>query len=131
MSFFQDLWQSIFEPGTSPQLLIATHLSFASLILVLAWLSYATRNVHFFALLAIASILWGLVTWFVNELQQANLRDNDELAQAQEEEFENQRKIKKNKKRTKAREEQGHKFLAQLVPMYLLAAFVHGRPSSY
>lgn len=95
MSFFQDLWQSIFEPGTSPQLLIATHLSFASLILVLAWLSYATRNVHFFALLAIASILWGLVTWFVNELQQANLRDNDELAQAQEEGFEKSEKDQK------------------------------------
>ncbi|AQZ09171.1 PKR1 (YMR123W) [Zygosaccharomyces parabailii] len=102
MSFFQDLWQSIFEPGTTPQLLIATHLSFASLILVLAWLSYATRNVHFYALLAIASILWGLVTWFVNELQQANLRDNDELAQAQEKEFEKSEKDPKEQEEDQA-----------------------------
>lgn len=83
MSFFQELWRSIFEPGTTPQLLIATHLSFASLVLVLAWLCYATRNVHFYALLTIASILWGLVTWFVNELQQSNLKNNDDLARAQ------------------------------------------------
>lgn len=80
MAFFQNLWGSIFEPGTNPQLLIATHFSFASLILVLSWLCYETRNVHFFALLTLASILWALVTWFVNELKNSPLKDNDQLA---------------------------------------------------
>lgn len=80
MSFFQSVWGSIFEPGTNPQLIIATHISFASLIVVLVWLCCKTQNIHFFALLTIASILWALVTWFVNELKNHTLKDNDQLA---------------------------------------------------
>lgn len=80
MSFFQNLWGSIFEPGTNSQLFIATHFSFALLILVLILLCCATRNIHFFALLTVASILWALVTWFISELKNASLKDNEQLA---------------------------------------------------
>ncbi|GAV51827.1 hypothetical protein ZYGR_0AF02980 [Zygosaccharomyces rouxii] len=110
MSFFQNLWGSIFEPGANPQLLIATHLSFTSLILVLVWLCYETRNIHFFALLTIASILWALVTWFMNELKNAPLKDNDQLAKdngakPQEEQEEKKEKNKNKNKNKKANQE--------------------------
>ncbi|CAR25827.1 hypothetical protein ZYGR_0A03990 [Zygosaccharomyces rouxii] len=108
MSFFQNLWGSIFEPGTNPQLLIATHLSFTSLILVLVWLCYETRNVHFFALLTIAAILWALVTWFINELKHQPLRDNDQLAKdngARAEEEQEDKKEKNTNNNKKANQE--------------------------
>ncbi|SCW00714.1 LAFE_0C10330g1_1 [Lachancea fermentati] len=79
-SFFAQLWESVFSPGASPQLLVATHVSFVFLTLCLAWLIFLTRNVHFMVLLAISTALWITVTWFVAELRSAELKSNDELA---------------------------------------------------
>ncbi|CCC70674.1 hypothetical protein NCAS_0F01900 [Naumovozyma castellii] len=79
-SFVVSLWQSIFEPGTTPQLLIATHLSFTALIATLIWLIYATNgNIHFYILLTIASLLWITVIWFIQELKSVQLKSNEEL----------------------------------------------------
>ncbi|CEP61026.1 Pkr1p LALA0_S02e05072g [Lachancea lanzarotensis] len=79
-NFAEELWRSIFTPGTSPQLVIATHISFSLLACCLGWLIYCTKNVHFVALLVIAVLLWATVTWFIAELQYAKLKDNEELA---------------------------------------------------
>ncbi|KAL3232530.1 V-type ATPase assembly factor PKR1 [Nakaseomyces bracarensis] len=79
MSFFVSLWQSIFEPGTSPQLIIATHVSFTALLLSLIWLIYSTGIIHFYVLFVIATFLWITVIWFINELKQVKLKSNDEL----------------------------------------------------
>lgn len=79
-NFFVRLWESVFEPGTSPQLIIATHVSFVALLLTLLWLIYATNgNIHFYALFSISLLLWFTVIWFINELPQVKLKDNDEL----------------------------------------------------
>lgn len=67
VAFFQDLWQSIFEPGASPVVVKATHLSFAGLVLTLVTLFYVTRSYHFLVMLALSIGLWLSVAWFVSE----------------------------------------------------------------
>lgn len=84
MSFFVDLWESIFTPGTSPALLTATHASFVLLLLSLLSLIYITRSIHYINLFVIALCLYGAVIWFVEELKQAKLKDNAELATEEE-----------------------------------------------
>ncbi|EJS44232.1 pkr1p [Saccharomyces arboricola H-6] len=82
-NFFVKLWESVFEPGTSPQLVIATHVSFVALLLTLMWLIYATNgNIHFYVLFGISLLLWITVIWFISELSLVKLKDNDELDKA-------------------------------------------------
>ncbi|CCK70486.1 Pkr1p KNAG_0E02250 [Huiozyma naganishii CBS 8797] len=85
-SFFVQLWDSIFQPGTTPQLVIATHASFTALLLTLGWLIYVTQgNIHFIMLALIASLLWAAVGWFIVELSRADLKKNEELTQESKE----------------------------------------------
>lgn len=79
MSFFIELWESVFTPGTTPALIKATHASFIMLIISLLSLIYLTRSIHFINLLVIALMLYGSVIWFINELNQAKLKDNSTL----------------------------------------------------
>lgn len=79
MSFFVELWESVFTPGTTPALIKATHASFIMLIVSLLSLIYLTRSIHFINLLVIALMLYGSVIWFINELNQAKLKDNSTL----------------------------------------------------
>lgn len=79
MSFFIELWESVFTPGTTPALIKATHASFIMLIVSLLSLIYLTRSIHFINLLVIALMLYGSVIWFINELNQAKLKDNSTL----------------------------------------------------
>lgn len=88
MSFFVELWESIFTPGISPALLKATHASFILLLLSLLSLVYYTRSIHFINLFVIALFLYGAVMWFVKELQYAKLKDNEELAEKAKQENE-------------------------------------------
>ncbi|KAK9453348.1 ER protein Pkr1-domain-containing protein [Dipodascopsis uninucleata] len=67
--FFKDLWDSIFTPGTTPTLVRATHYSFAALLVTLVALFATTYNKHFFILTCIAGSLWGVLTWFIGELE--------------------------------------------------------------
>ncbi|GMM54703.1 Pkr1 protein [Maudiozyma humilis] len=79
-SFVTGLWESIFQPGTSPQLIAATHISFAALLATLGWLIAVTHgNIHFIMLFIIASLLWITVIWFIAELKSAKLLTNAEL----------------------------------------------------
>lgn len=80
MTFIVELWESIFIPGTTPALLKATHASFIVLLLSLLFLIYYTRSIHFINLFVIALLLYASVIWFVHELQNAKLKNNDELA---------------------------------------------------
>lgn len=72
-TFFPLLWSSIFTPGTTPTLLIATHTSFVALLLVIITMYVATRSLHFVALGTVAIALWASITWFVAELEKAGL----------------------------------------------------------
>ncbi|CAK7271282.1 SMK killer toxin resistance protein [Sporothrix epigloea] len=69
--FFEDLWESIFTPGPTPALLVATNVTFAVLQVVLFVLLIATYSIHFVVLSILSGSLWWAVNWFARELQVA------------------------------------------------------------
>lgn len=68
-SFIEELWNSIFTPGPTPTLLIATNASFAALQLLLLVLLYATYSIHFVVLSILTAALWYAINWFAREIQ--------------------------------------------------------------
>ena len=68
-SFVEGLWQSIFTPGPTPTLLVATNVTFAALQVVLASLLYATHSIHFLILSVLCGGLWAAINWFARELK--------------------------------------------------------------
>ncbi|KAG7135377.1 hypothetical protein HYQ45_006823 [Verticillium longisporum] len=82
-SFAENLWNSVFTPGTTPTLLYATNASFAALQLTLLALLAATRSIHFIVLSFLCAGLWRAINWFAAELAIAQAReaaDNDRAA---------------------------------------------------
>ncbi|KAJ5195316.1 uncharacterized protein N7498_008754 [Penicillium cinerascens] len=77
-SFVEELWSSVFTPGPTPTLLIATNVSFAALQLVLFILLLATYSVHFVALSVISAGLWYSINWFAQEVRAAQLAQEAE-----------------------------------------------------
>ncbi|CAN8098639.1 unnamed protein product [Discula destructiva] len=80
--FFQDLWESIFTPGPTPSLLIATNATFAALQLVLGALLLATHSIHFVILSCLSAGLWYAINWFAGELQANHDAELKEQARA-------------------------------------------------
>lgn len=82
-SFIEELWNSIFTPGTTPTLLIATNASFAALQLVLLALLLVTYSIHFLILSVLCMGLWVAINWFANELriEQERVAAQDRIAQ--------------------------------------------------
>ncbi|GAP86068.1 putative pkr1-domain-containing protein [Rosellinia necatrix] len=79
--FIEQVWESIFIPGTTPSLLLATNITFASLQFVLFVLLLATYSVHFVALSLLSGGLWWAINWFASELNAAKAREEAEKAQ--------------------------------------------------
>lgn len=77
-SFLEELWNSVFTPGPTSTLLVATNASFACLQLVLLCLLLATYSVHFIILSLLCGGLWWSINWFVAELLSARAPDNPE-----------------------------------------------------
>ena len=67
--FLEDLWSSIFTPGPTPTLLVATNVTFAALQLLLFALLLATYSIHFFILSFLSGALWWSINWFAAELR--------------------------------------------------------------
>ena len=84
--FLSNLWSSVFTPGTTPTLLIATNVTFGTLQLLLLGLLIATSSIHFGILSILCAGLWWSINWFATELK---------AAQAKEDEAEKLRKRKK------------------------------------
>lgn len=82
--FAQNLWESIFTPGPTPTLLVATNVTFASLQLVLLALLLATYSIHFVILSFISAGLWWSINWFAAELRVAQAKEEREKARAQQ-----------------------------------------------
>jgi hypothetical protein len=76
-TFFENLWNSIFTPGATPTLLIATNASFGTLQIVLALLFWATYSVHFVVLSFLCAGLWWGVNWFAAELRKAEKAEEE------------------------------------------------------
>ena len=70
-SFLTSLWESVFTPGPTPTLLIATNASFAALQVILLGLFLATYSAHFIALSFLSGGLWWAINWFSAELRRA------------------------------------------------------------
>jgi hypothetical protein len=67
--FLADLFTSIFTPGPTPSLIVATNAAFASLQIVLLILLTATYSVHFLVLSFLSAGLWWAINWFSTELK--------------------------------------------------------------
>ncbi|TVY20263.1 V-type ATPase assembly factor PKR1 [Lachnellula arida] len=70
-AFITDLMQSIFTPGPTPTLLVATNITFACLQVVLFVLLIATYSIHFIILSFLSAGLWWAINWFAMELRAA------------------------------------------------------------
>lgn len=75
--FLTNLWSSVFTPGPTPTLLIATNVTFAALQLILVALLGATRSIHFVVLSILCAGLWWSINWFAIELERARLAEQD------------------------------------------------------
>ncbi|KAJ5987861.1 hypothetical protein N7481_003071 [Penicillium waksmanii] len=82
-SFMEELWSSIFTPGPTPTLLIATNVTFAALQLVFFGLLLATSSLHFVALSLISAGLWYSINWFAHEVRIAQDAQNAEKEKAE------------------------------------------------
>ncbi|KAK3996537.1 ER protein Pkr1-domain-containing protein [Cladorrhinum sp. PSN332] len=76
-SFFVELWESIFTPGTTPTLLLATNVTFAALQVVLGLMLYATYSIHFLVLSVLCGGLWYSINWFARELKVYQQQEED------------------------------------------------------
>lgn len=74
-NFLTDLFNSIFTPGPTPTLIVATNASFAALQLVFLVLLILTYSIHFVVLSFLSAGLWWAINWFVTELQAANEKE--------------------------------------------------------
>ncbi|PNS21283.1 hypothetical protein CAC42_1062 [Sphaceloma murrayae] len=81
--FLANLWQSVFTPGPTPTLLIATNVTFASLQAVLFALLVATYSIHFLILSLLCAGLWVSINWFASELQKAQAQAEAEKTREQ------------------------------------------------
>lgn len=77
--FFEDLWNSIFTPGPTPTLLVATNASFAALQFILLVLLVATYSVHFVVLSLLCAGLWWSINWFVAELEAGKAKEDAKM----------------------------------------------------
>lgn len=81
-TFVENLWESIFTPGATPTLLIATNVSFGALQLVLLALLVATQSIHFVILSAISGGLWWAINWFARELKIHQQQEDEKARRA-------------------------------------------------
>jgi STAM-binding protein len=76
-TFLEDLWGSIFTPGPTPTLVVATNATFAVLQAVLAILLLLTHSIHLGVLSVLCGGLWWGINWFVAELQKAEKAEEE------------------------------------------------------
>jgi len=76
-SFFAQLWESIFTPGPTPTLLVATNASFAALQVLFFAMLLGTRSVHFVILSLLCGGLWWAINWFAVEIRAAQAKEEE------------------------------------------------------
>ncbi|PYI05389.1 putative ER membrane protein [Aspergillus sclerotiicarbonarius CBS 121057] len=96
-SFMEDLWSSIFTPGPTPTLLIATNVTFAALQALLFALLLATYSIHFIVLSGLSGALWWSINWFAQEVRRVQAEEA-EKKKLSEEPAESQSKSDGNRK---------------------------------
>lgn len=76
-SFFERLWESVFTPGPTPTLLVATNASFGALQLLLFAMLLATKSIHFIILSILCGGLWWSINWFAAEIRAAQAKEEE------------------------------------------------------
>ncbi|KAL9050846.1 MAG: hypothetical protein Q9162_006390 [Coniocarpon cinnabarinum] len=79
-NFMEELWNSIFTPGPTPTLLIATNVTFGALLFLLLCLLIVTWSIHFLILSILSASLWAAINWFAREVNLAHAREEYLLA---------------------------------------------------
>ena len=74
-AFLEDLWTSIFTPGPTSTLLLATNVTFGALQVVLLALLVATYSIHFLILSVLCGGLWAAINWFAGEIRVAQAEE--------------------------------------------------------
>lgn len=77
-SFMTSLWESIFVPGPTPTLLIATNATFGALQILLLILLVTTQSIHFIVLSFLCAGLWYAINWFAAELAAVKAKEEQE-----------------------------------------------------
>jgi hypothetical protein len=80
-SFMVSLWESIFTPGPTPTLLIATNATFGALQLLLLILLFFTSSIHFAILSVLCGGLWFGINWFAKEVAAAKAAEDAEASE--------------------------------------------------
>ncbi|KAL8736779.1 MAG: hypothetical protein Q9166_000145 [cf. Caloplaca sp. 2 TL-2023] len=83
-TFITDLFTSIFTPGPTPTLLIATNVSFAALQALFFVLLILTYSIHFIVLSILCAGLWWSINWFASELEAARWIETEEEKKKEE-----------------------------------------------
>jgi hypothetical protein len=83
-TFFTDLMTSIFTPGPTSSLLLATNVSFAALQVTFLGLLIATFSIHFVVLSVLSGSLWWGINWFVAELLAYDAAEKEKARQEAE-----------------------------------------------
>jgi hypothetical protein len=76
-TFLTHLWESIFTPGPTPTLLVATNATFAALQVLLLALFVVTYSVHFVILSFLCGGLWWGINWFACEIAAAQEKEEE------------------------------------------------------
>ncbi|KAI4255116.1 MAG: hypothetical protein L6R42_006907 [Xanthoria sp. 1 TBL-2021] len=105
-TFITDLFTSIFTPGPTPTLLVATNVSFAALQLVFLVLLVLTYSIHFIILSFLCGGLWWSINWFAAELEVAKQIEKEKKEREQAEESDNDEE-KHWRKRERSAEDSG------------------------
>lgn len=105
-TFITDLFTSIFTPGPTPTLLVATNVSFAALQLVFLVLLILTYSIHFIILSFLCGGLWWSINWFAAELEVAKQIEKEKKEREQAEEPDNDEE-KHWRKRERSAEDSG------------------------
>lgn len=87
-SFFEELWQSVFTPGPTPVLMIATNVTFAATLPFLIYMAISNANIHYGFMSLIAGGLWISINWFVKELKVAEAQMEKEKERKEDKENE-------------------------------------------
>lgn len=82
VGFLGDLWRSIFEPGSSPAVVKATHVSFFFLVSILLVMLFLTRSIHFVFLLILSVALWITTAWFIDEYNRYLREQEKDISEA-------------------------------------------------
>jgi hypothetical protein len=83
-AFVTDLMNSIFTPGPTSSLLLATNVSFAALQVTFLGLLIATFSIHFVVLSVLCGALWWGINWFVAELRAHEAAEKERLREEAE-----------------------------------------------